>query len=122
MKQSVQHYSIGAVDVSLRSDVPRFAREYGSLYESYRRDAAGPTAIDVEIVSRHKRPWPRGPYTLRGSGAEDVEVSRRCEVLPHLEWYINWQIIQRRSEFVQIHASALEVSGQSMILGTDRLQ
>lgn len=119
MKSSVQHYSIGAVNISLRSDVRRFAREYASLYESYRCDEAGPGAIDVEILARHQRPWPRGPYTLRSRGAVDFEVSRRCEVLPHLEWYINWQIIHGRPEFVQLHASALEMSGQSLILPGD---
>ena len=110
------HFSIGVVDISLRSGCPSFLDEYLSLYQSYQRHSSGSSAIDVEIQTLRKYPWSRGPFRLCGSGVPDFDVSCRHEVLPHLEWFINWQIIQNRGEFVQLHASALEWEGQALIL------
>jgi len=113
------HFSIGVVDVTLRSACRSFVDEYLSLYAPYRQDARGPESIDVEILPRGRFPWLRGPYTLRSSGVSDCQVAKRYEVLPHLEWYINWQIISSRSEYVQLHASSLELDGQAMVLPGD---
>ena len=119
MSSAPRHFSIGVIDVSLGSDCKSLLREYSSLYSSCRRGSAAPGAIEINIESKHKYPWPRGPYTLRCPGAPDFEVAKRCEVLPHLEWYINWQIIERRTEYVQLHASALEFEGQAMVMPGD---
>ena len=117
---SRQHwFSIGVVDVGLRSDCESFVREYASLYSPYRRDSKPENAIDVQIQTRSRFLWQHGPFTLRSEGAEDFRVRRRCEVLPHLEWYINWQIIRNRRDYVQLHASSLELDGQAMILVGD---
>jgi HprK-related kinase A len=119
MIQQEHHFSIGVVDVTLRSECRRFLREYRSLYAPYSRSTCGPGAVELEIRSRRRYPWPRGPYTFRSSAAPDFQVQRRHEVLPHLEWYINWQIIHKRHEYVQLHASSLELDGQAMILPGD---
>ena len=119
MTKRNHYFSIGAVNIALRSNCRWLVGEYVSLYEPYRRCSGEPNTIDVEVDSRHRYPWPRGPYTLRGSGAPDFQVGPRYEVLPHLEWYINWQIIHKRHEYVQLHASSLEVDGQALILPGD---
>lgn len=36
--------------------------------------------------------------------------------MPHLEWYINWQIIHGRHEYLQLHASSLERGGVALVL------
>ena len=46
-------------------------------------------------------------------------MHHRHEVLPHLEWYVNWQIICARHEYVQLHASSLELDGQAIVLPGD---
>jgi len=107
------------VDVTLRTRCRRIVSEYGSLYASYAHSARSHAAVEVEIRSHHTYLWPRGPYTFRSSVAPDFQVQRRHEVLPHLEWYINWQIIHTFDRYVQLHASSLERGGQAMILPGD---
>ena len=117
---SRRHYfSIGAVSISLRSDCPSFIAEYRSLYAPYSRSSAEQHTIDVEIRSHRRFPWPRGPYTLTSNDGLRFEVANRFEVLPHLEWFINWHIIRNRSDFVQIHASSLEMDGRGVLLPGD---
>jgi HprK-related kinase A len=119
MSNRQYHFSIGVIDVSLRSACDRFIQDYLSLYATYVCPTCGPDAVDVEIRARRRYPWARGPYTLRSIDAPDFQLLRHHEVLPHLEWYINWQIIQKRLEYVQLHASSLELDGQAMILPGD---
>ncbi len=114
MRARPVHFSIGVVNVSLRSRCRSFMDEYLSLYESYRCDPTEDT-IEVEIPPRQRFPWCRGPFTLRGEGVQDFQVQRRFEVLPHLEWFINWQIIHKREEYLQLHASSLELDGNALI-------
>lgn len=113
------HFSIGAVDVSLRTGCRRFMDAYRDLYESYQCETAGENAINVELLAAGRFPWLRGPFTLRGEGIPDFEVQRGCEVLPHLEWFINWQIIHNLHSYVQLHASSLVRDGQAIILPGD---
>lgn len=119
MKDTQLHFSIGAVDVALRSDCRLFVDEYLSLYAPYRRASAGKNAVEIDICCAHRFPWRRGPYSLSSGGVEGFKVQRRFEVLPHLEWLINWQIIHHRSDLVQLHAGCLTHAGRSLILAGD---
>lgn len=119
MTPSTHHFSIGVVNITLRSECRRLMNEYLSLYAPYRTDAGESNSIEVEIKTRKRFGWSRGPYTLRSNSVPDFEVEHRYEVLPHLEWYINWQIIYCRHEYVQLHASSLEFDGQAIILPGD---
>lgn len=110
------HFSIGVMNLSLRSRCRTFVDEFLSLYQPYRRLTPGPDSIDVEIKARHRFRWRRGPYTLHSDGGHDFQVEHSYEVLPHLEWFINWQIIHNRHDYVQLHASSLEVDGRALIL------
>jgi HprK-related kinase A len=116
MRMRRAHFSIGGIRVSLLSDCRSFVDEYLSLYAPYRRESADGEAIAVEIRAGRRFPWRRGPYLIRSKGADEFQVLRRREVLPHLEWIINWQIIQQRAEYVQFHAATLETGGQALIL------
>ena len=119
MRRRPVHFSIGGIKVSLLSDCRSFVDEYLSLYAPYRRESADQEAIAVEIRAGHHFPWRRGPYAIRSQGNNGIQVRRRREVLPHLEWIINWQIIQQRGEYVQLHAAALEIGGKALILPGD---
>jgi HprK-related kinase A len=114
-----RHYAIGVIDVCVRSNCRGVLREYDSLYAPYRSSATTSRDVDVAILARRRIPLTRGPYTLRGNGSPEVEVRRRHEVLPHLEWYINWQIIHTCHEYIQLHASSIERDGLALILPGD---
>ena len=116
MRMRRAHFAIGGIGVSLSSDCRSFVDEYLSFYAPYRRASAGGDSITVEIRAGRRFPWRRGPYLIRSEGADEFQVLRRREVLPHLEWIINWQIIQQRAEYVQLHAATLETEGRALIL------
>jgi HprK-related kinase A len=61
----------------------------------------------------------RGPFTLINDHRQEFEVEHKNEVLPHLEWFINWQIIERLHTYVQLHASSLVYEGGALILPGD---
>lgn len=122
MTNRLHRFSIGVVNISLQSDCRSFVEEYLSLYAPYLRHRIDPPntdSIGVEIKAGHRFPWRRGPFTLRSDGVKDFSVKCRYEVLPHLEWYINWQIIHKRRDFLQLHASLLESDGRAMIFAGD---
>ncbi len=119
MSNAPLHFSIGAVNISLRSDCCSFTEEYLSLYAPYRRASAGAESLGIEIRAGHRFPWRRGPYTLSSTGVDAFQVRRRCEVLPHLEWLINWRIIHQRDDFVLLHAASLTRDGRAVILAGD---
>lgn len=116
MKKRTVHFSIGAVNVSLRSGCKSFIDEFASLYGEYRIPSAGAEAIEVELGARRQFPWWGGPFTLSSEGMSDFQVERRHEVLPHLEWFINWQIIRKCKKYLQLHASSLAREGSALIL------
>ena len=119
MRKSSHHFCIGRVNVSLRSDCRSFVDEYRSLYESYRRESVDGEVIEVRIEARHRYPWRRGPFLIHSEGEEGFEVRHRYEVLPHLEWIINWQIIKKRADYVQLHASTLTSPEGALLLPGD---
>ena len=116
MRNRQHHFSIGTISISLRSDCRSFVEEFSSLYGPYRCDAEGRESIEVEIRARHRYPWRRGPYTIGSEAVHGFEVQHRHEVLPHLEWFINWQVIRQRREYLQLHAATLEIGGQALVL------
>jgi HprK-related kinase A len=119
MKPQRHHFKVGVVNVSLRSACRSFMNEYLSLYQPYQQSVPQADSIDVEIKAAHRFPWRRGPFTIESDGIKSFKVQRRYEVLPHLEWIINWQIIKRRKDFMQLHAGALEKNEQALILPGD---
>ncbi len=112
------HFSIGTVNVSIRSDCRWHANAYLSLYERYRRDSLNGDVIEVDIKKKHNHrfAWRRGPFTIGSNGMQGFEVLHSRDILPHLEWHINLQVIRNRHEYVQIHAASLEIDGKGLIL------
>ena len=119
MRNMYHHFSVGRISVSLRSECRSFIDEYTSLYRAYCRATPGDNAIKIEISAGHRFPWRRGPFVIHSDEADDFEVRRRHEVLPHLEWIINWQIIRQRAEYVQLHASTLTWNDGAILLPGD---
>ena len=116
MRNRQHYFSIGQINISLRSECRSFVDEFASLYGPYRCGADSSESIRVEVRARHRYPWRRGPYTIANEDVHGFEVQHRHEVLPHLEWFINWQVIRQRQEYLQLHAATLEIGGQALVL------
>ncbi len=125
-------FEIGEIGVELRSGSRAIVREFLGLYEPYllalepacrdknvlagHRETPEPNLVSVEVRDERRFPWQRGPYALRGESGKGIRLERRFEVLPHLEWLINWEVIQHRNEFLQLHAASLSREGLGLVM------
>lgn len=115
-----ERFRIGAFDVAVRSELAEAQRDFAHLY---RHCALGPVAAEqldrqghivVEAVRRGAGPW-RRRYVVLGD-REEIFVGRRtAEVLPYLEWAVNWRIMARRGEYCQVHAASLSRRGAGVV-------
>ena len=107
----------GDIAVSVRSDDDQIVHDFAELYrESLCEEAAESHLIRMEVL-RSKRFWPRGRrYDVYGDGAAVCRNRRLQEVLPYLEWGINWRVIVTRSDYLQLHAASLARDGQGVVL------
>ncbi|MCK4659746.1 MAG: hypothetical protein KAV82_09525 [Phycisphaerae bacterium] len=111
------HVSIGPVEIELHSDMPEAAEDFAILYRCRRR--SGPTsrrAIQMEVKACRRTLWGARRYAIVGDGNELFSGLRAEEVLPYLEWGINYQVIATHSEYLQLHAATLACAGQGIML------
>ncbi len=116
MIETERHFSIGVIDVSLRSNLEALVEEYASLYGPYTSGSPTEDSIPVSIHARRRIANRWGPFRIQGDDEDWIEVGRHHQVLPHLEWMVNWGVIRRRHDLVQIHAATLERDGKALIL------
>ncbi|MBU0718410.1 MAG: hypothetical protein KJ749_09195 [Planctomycetes bacterium] len=110
------HVEIGVVRTSLHTPIRAFRRQYTDLYRDCRIDQQPADAIQIEV---HRSPLSlrhRRRYQVFVNGRLRFEPTRFDEVLPYVEWSINWELARVVPQFLQLHASSLEVDGEGVIL------
>ncbi len=106
---------LGDIDVNLTTGVASLMNEFAELYEGRRvTDHPRHPAIHMEIVAGRNPFRPR--YFIRGEGQNMGKGHAYREVLPYLEWGINWRVIDRHREFLQLHAATLTHAGGGILL------
>lgn len=81
-----------------------------------RRADVGEKAIEVTI-RRSRRTWWRSPrFEVRANGNERFRGLTRAEVLPFVDWAINWEIPGALPHLAQFHAASLSRDGLGVIL------
>ncbi len=101
-------YRLGQVDVALRSELDDVTHDIDALYGACRwlgGDSDRTVRVDVRAhrSSRFSRPC----YTVYGDDQELWTTRRANEVLPYVEWGVNWRVISSRSDLLQVHAATL---------------
>jgi HprK-related kinase A len=110
------HVRIGDIDVSLRSEFDEVAEDFAALYRGCRRDEPPcDETIRMEVRSGKRSILGRQRYVVCGDGNVMGKQRRREEVFPYLEWAINWRIIARRRDLLQLHAATMVRDGQGFI-------
>lgn len=105
------HYKIGVIRASLTTPLRWLHKEYASLYARYRVEVQSESAIRIEVIPtpislRHRR-----RYRILVNGHERFAPTRREEVLPYVEWGLNVEIPHLFPQYLQLHASAMEIEG-----------
>ena len=118
LKQLDRHarcFQIGVVPVSLRTSIGALHKQYTSLYRDFQvAECPGdPIRIAVQpspFSLRHRR-----RYEISVNGRPRFAPARFDEVLPYVEWAINWELAEVMPQYLQLHASSMEVDGQGVI-------
>ncbi len=113
---------MGVVDVMVRSDLPDVLEDLASIYsDAACRRPAEPRRPVVRITVEARRPslLARREYAVSGDGHELWTTRKTNEVLPYVEWGVNWRVIATRPEYLQIHAAALARSGHGLIMAAE---
>ena len=113
--QSVMHFSIGEVNVSLDTPISTLRRQYTELYHEFQVDTAPDDAVRVAVVPSRFSLRHRRTYNIAVNGRDRFSPSRFDEVLPYVEWAVNWELADVQPRFLQLHASSLEYDGQGII-------
>ncbi|MEK6800117.1 MAG: hypothetical protein AABZ12_14225 [Planctomycetota bacterium] len=113
-------FRVGDVDVRVECDMQEVRDDFRALYAGYGAppDSNGDD-VTVQVVPASQRRW-RAPRYHVFSGLEQIGPDVRLnEILPMVEWGLNYGVIARRGEFFQIHAAAMSLGDQGVIFPAD---
>jgi hypothetical protein len=110
-----RYFKIGAITTALTTPCRDLLERYTSLYRHWRIDAPREEAIHVRVEPRRRAPWRRKRYDVIVNETTRFEPARRAEMLPYVEWAINWEVPKVHPRFLQFHASAMEFEGRRVI-------
>lgn len=114
-----RRYDVGEVAVCIESEVPGVAEEFAGLYGgSPAIEARTNPLIHVEIrgVERLRMGFGSPRFQIYTNGQPVGRPRRQRELLPAIEWAINWRVIQSRDDFLQLHAATMMYGGAGVIL------
>jgi HprK-related kinase A len=107
-------FRIGVVEVAVSSEAPGVLAEFRELY----RDFETPHVVRPVEISVHRVNARYGfgrRYLINGGGEKMFTVKEDKELLPHVEWAVNWQIVRQLAAYLQVHAGVVERNGNGFI-------
>lgn len=114
--RSPRCFQIGAIHVIVQSDVPGVMAEYLRLYQPSETRDSPPDTLRVRVTMGRSK-WTGGRrFIIRGGDDQLFSVKRRAEILPHLEWAINWQVVRESRRHLQVHAGVVSKSGRALMM------
>lgn len=112
----VQQFALGPITVALRTDIKALRQDYGTLYAPYACDAGMAPLIKIDALRGPWVPWRRRRCRIHVNQRLQFEPDRPNELLPFVEWAINWEIPNVLNDHVVLHAASIQVEGCGIIL------
>ncbi len=110
-------FQLGDIGVSVSSERKDLLADLRAVYRGYPPCTCPARRVIRMEVRRAERSFPwRRRFVIFGDGEVIGDERRANELFPFLEWGINWQVIAKRSEYLQIHAATLARWGQGVVL------
>ncbi len=110
-----KRFRIGVVSTALTTTVHSVAKQFTSLYDTFETNEADPREIHVSVERTPLSFRHRPRFEVRVNGQLLFEPTKKAEILPCVEWAINWHVPRSLPEYLQVHASAMEFDGQGVI-------
>jgi len=107
---------LGEFNIAVASDLPEVVSDIRSLYRgapTSHRDQKG--ALAVEVRATHRSVLGISRYGVFCDGRPLRTRIRAAQVLPHVEWGINYQMISKRRDLLQLHAATLSYRGVGVV-------
>lgn len=109
-------FRIGAIDVNLSCVLPDVREEYAALYSGFERGHESADSLAI-FVRRGRSRYTLGRRVLIGHDDERMFSVRQVQqVLPHLEWAVNWAIIRKIRRYLQLHAGVMSLEGRGIVM------
>ncbi len=115
----VRHFQIGVVGVSIATAIRALRHDYSTLYREYATPGTNDRAIQVRVCPKTFVPWRRRRCDIRVNDRLQFEPARSDELLPYVEWAINWEIPNAFPQYLQLHASSMAVGGAGVVFPGD---
>ena len=110
------YYRIGVVLTAVRSEMPGISHQYRALYDRWHIGGGGPRTIKVDVKRQKRGLLQRRRWDVIANERTRYEPTRDDEVFPYLEWAINFEVPRTLPQYLQLHASSLEIGGQGIVL------
>jgi HprK-related kinase A len=111
-----QHFRIGVVPVSITSVHRNLLNQYVSLYGHWSTEKPADRTIRIDVSRRPFSAVHRRRFFVTVNDRVRFEPARADETLPYVEWAVNWEIPKVFPEYLQLHASSLQMDGVGVIL------
>jgi len=113
------HLQIGVVRATVRSQPRRFRDEHAALYAPFRVGETHDNPINIDVTRKRIMPWPHARYEIHINGRMLFAPTRQEQILPYVEWAMNWEVPRVMPQYLQLHASSLEIDGRGVIFPGD---
>jgi len=118
---------IGRIQIDLHSVLDELFDDFSMLYHGCQKMTAKPnrveedglepaTHITMEIKQGDRSRFGRQRFSIFGDGESMYANRKQREVLPYLEWGINWRLVAKCNAYLQLHAATVSRFGQGMML------
>ena len=111
---SPHYFRVGVIDIAITSELPGVLSEYTELYHQCRIPRSD-RAINLSVHRERSRYTLGRRYVIRGDGERMFSVRKLEEVLPHLEWAVNWRIVKEFHSYLQLHSGVVQRNGAGFV-------
>lgn len=118
-EKHTQYFQIGVVRSQLYTPIKKLRNEYASLYQAFRVAAHHDPAIRITVLPKRSKPWYRKYYEITVNEYARFQPQRYDEIVPHIEWAMNWEVPKVMPQYLQLHASSMEIDGMGVIFPGD---
>jgi len=108
-------FRIGEIDVCVRSEVPDVLPELALLYGDWEQNHLV-DGLTVSVQRRRSRYTGGRRFIIDGGGDQLFSVKRMEEILPHVEWAVNWEVVKRVERFLQVHAAVMQRGSAACVM------
>ncbi|MCO6439419.1 MAG: hypothetical protein J5J06_20205 [Phycisphaerae bacterium] len=114
--RGTRQFQVGVVPISVSSDQSTVLADYAALYAPFRVERVGEAPIRVRVDYARRGLLHRARYVVTVNERRQFEPARLAEVIPYLDWAINWEVPRAFPNCLHLHAASMAWDGAGLIL------